>query len=104
MRPGAVIFDMDGLMIDTEPLYWDVERAMAADLGRVCSDDTLRRMMGRSRVESMEIYRRECRIDLPVDQLLETRETKMLELFHNGVEPMSGLPEILNRFHGRLKL
>jgi len=30
----AVIFDMDGLMIDTERLYFEVERIMARKFGK----------------------------------------------------------------------
>jgi len=37
----AVIFDMDGLMIDTERLYFEVERIMARKFGKEVKDETL---------------------------------------------------------------
>ena len=61
----ALIFDMDGLMVDTEPLYWDVARQLANRCGKEVSDETLRRMMGRSRIESMRIFAEACGIDSP---------------------------------------
>ena len=101
----AIIFDMDGLMIDTEPLYWQVGREIAARYGTVCTDATLRKMMGRERLDAMQIYAIECGITRPTAQeLLDERELMMVDRFAAGVEPMLGLREILERFTGRLKL
>jgi HAD superfamily hydrolase (TIGR01509 family) len=101
----AIIFDMDGLMVDTEPLYWEVARTLARGHGTEVKDDTLRRMMGRSRLDSMRIFAADCGITgiLPEDLLVE-RERMMLDRYAAGVEPMPGLRAILERFHGRLKL
>jgi len=101
----AIIFDMDGLMVDTEPLYWEVARKLAQAHGTSVADNTLRRMMGRSRIDSMRIFASACRIDKPCpEDLLIEREKLMLERYARGVQPMPGLREILDRFHGRLKL
>lgn len=35
--PAALVLDMDGLMVDSEPLWFEVERAFAADRGGVWS-------------------------------------------------------------------
>jgi HAD superfamily hydrolase (TIGR01509 family) len=105
--PGlrAILFDMDGLMVDTEPLYWEVARELAAAHGTTCSDATLRLMMGRSRTESMQIFARECGITgASPETLLAEREPKMVERYARGVTPMAGLREILDRFHGRLRM
>lgn len=101
----ALIFDMDGLMIDTEPIYWDIERNLAKQYGTTVSDATLRRMMGRSRLDSMRIFIADCGITgCTPEQLLVTREQLMLDRYAAGVEPMAGLHEILGRFHSQLKL
>jgi HAD superfamily hydrolase (TIGR01509 family) len=100
----ALIFDMDGLMVDTEPLYWEVARQLARNCGKEVSDETLRKMMGRSRMESMRIFADACGIDsrTPEDLLVE-REKLMLQRYGRGVEPMPGLREILHQFRGRLR-
>jgi HAD superfamily hydrolase (TIGR01509 family) len=101
----ALIFDMDGLMVDTEPLYWEVARLLAREHGKSVADQTLRKVMGRSRIDSMRIFAEECGItSVTAEQLLEQRERLMLERFAEGVEPMPGLREILARFRGRLRL
>lgn len=100
----AVLFDMDGLMVDTEPLYWQVAREMGARRGKAVSDETLRHMMGRSRHESMEVYRRELGLSESVEALLEEREAAMLALYALGVSPMPGLLELLGELSGKLRL
>ena len=49
----AVIFDMDGLMIDSESVYWEVGRRMARSFGKEVTDKTLGNMMGRKPIESV---------------------------------------------------
>ena len=101
----AIIFDMDGLMIDTEPMYWEVGRKIAQKYGRDCPDGVFRKMMGRERLESMRIFARECGITQTTpEDLLAQREVAMVKRFAQGVNPMPGLREILEEFRGRLKL
>jgi pseudouridine 5'-phosphatase len=100
----AIIFDMDGLMIDTEPMYWEVGRRIARQYGRDCSDDVFRKMMGRERLEAMRIFARECGITATTpEDLLAQREVAMVQRFVAGVNPLPGLHEILERFRDRLK-
>jgi HAD superfamily hydrolase (TIGR01509 family) len=96
---------MDGVMVDTEPLYWEVARQLARRFGRTIADETLRKMMGRSRLDSMCIFAAECGIgEVEPAELLDLRERMMLERYAAGVQPMPGLREIIRRFRGRLKL
>jgi HAD superfamily hydrolase (TIGR01509 family) len=105
MPVRALIFDMDGLMVDTEPLYWEVTRELAKRYGTTVTDATLRRMMGRSRMESMCIFAEECEVTnaSPADLLIE-REQMMIARYAEGVEPLPGLRQIIDRFGGRLRL
>src|SRR5687768_10751500 len=43
----AIIFDMDGLMLDTEPLYKVAWQAASAELGYVLDDAFYARLVGR---------------------------------------------------------
>src|SRR4051812_37364449 len=96
---------MDGLMIDTEHLYWDVGRELAGEYGKTVSDQTLRKMMGRDRLASSRIFVEETGVPLLAEEGMVRREDKMLERFRRGgIEPMPGLREILERFAGRLRL
>lgn len=100
----ALIFDMDGLMIDSERLYFEAEREIAGKFHKKVSDETLWRMMGRKPIESMEIFVRE--LDLPVSpqEVLKMRREVMKEKMKNDLLPMLGLHHIIDTFYRRLKL
>jgi HAD superfamily hydrolase (TIGR01509 family) len=49
---AAVVFDMDGLLIDTEPLYKDAWQRAARESGVELTDQMYSRFVGRSNVES----------------------------------------------------
>ncbi len=52
MTVAAVVFDMDGLLIDTEPLYKDSWQRAARESGYDLTDQLYSRFVGRSNVES----------------------------------------------------
>jgi HAD superfamily hydrolase (TIGR01509 family) len=49
--PEAVVFDLDGLMIDTERLDWQASKAVGAERGIDVDDDFLRQTIGRRLVD-----------------------------------------------------
>src|SRR5690349_2286868 len=100
----SLIFDMDGLMIDTEGLYWSAARKIAADYHKTVADDTLRRMMGRAPIDSMRVFAQDLQLADSPQALLDRRTAIMLELFKKPITPMPGLLDCLGAFHGRLKL
>jgi beta-phosphoglucomutase-like phosphatase (HAD superfamily) len=104
IRPSALIFDMDGLMIDSERLYFAAEREMAAAYGKEIRDEQLWPMMGRKPIESLRLLRGLLGIETPPEELLAWRNRLMLEKMGRDLGAMPGLFEILETFYGRLKL
>lgn len=100
----AVVFDMDGLMIDSETVYWAVGRALAREFGKEVSDRTLGKMMGRSPIKSVEIYAQDLGLSQSPHELLAMREARVKQALERGVEPMPGLFDVLEQFKGRYKL
>lgn len=103
-HPSALIFDMDGLMIDSERLYFAAEREMAAHFGKEIRDEQLWPLMGRKPIESLRLLRGILDIETPAEELLAWRDRLMLEKMGRDLGAMPGLFEILGAFHGRLKL
>lgn len=104
LRPSALIFDMDGLMIDSERLYFAAEREMAAAHGKEIRDEQLWPLMGRKPIESLRLLRKILGIGTPPEELLAWRNRLMLEKMRRDLGAMPGLFEILDVFKGRLKL
>jgi len=100
----ALIFDMDGLMIDSERLYWEVEKGIARQFGKEVREETLWKMMGRRPIEGMRIFVQDLGLPLTGERVLEMRDELMREKYRNESEPMPGLIHILDAFYGRLKL
>jgi HAD superfamily hydrolase (TIGR01509 family) len=100
----AIVFDMDGLMIDSEKVYWAVGRELAREYGKEVSDQTLGKMMGRSPIKSVEIYAQDLGLTIPPAELLEIRELRVKAALEKGVDPMPGLFEVLDEVKPRYKL
>ena len=95
---------MDGLMIDSERLYFAAEREMAAAWGKDIRDEQLWPLMGRKPIESLRLLRGILGIETSPEELLEWRNRLMLEKMGRELGAMPGLFEILDAFYGRLKL
>ena len=100
----AIIFDMDGLMIDSERVYWAVGREIAREFGKEASDQTLGRMMGRSPLDSVALFAQDLGLTTPPQELLDMREARVMGILKRGVAPMPGLMEVLADLKPRFKL
>jgi len=105
-KPGckALIFDMDGLMIDSERLYFEAQRDIAAAYDRSVDERTLWRMMGRKPLESLQIFIHDLGLSISAEELLEIRNSIMRVKLTEDLRPLPGLTEIVQTFHGVLRL
>jgi HAD superfamily hydrolase (TIGR01509 family) len=100
----AVLFDMDGLMIDSEKYYWAAHRQIAAEHGKTVSDQTLGRMMGRSPIDSASVFAAETGVALPPDEILAQRDRLVLAMMRQRVDPMPHLMEALHMLSATFRL
>lgn len=76
-----VIFDLDGTLVDSEPLYWEAARGVLAAHGAgEFTWEEHARFIGISTVETMAALRREYGLDAPVEQLVAEKDRAYLEL------------------------
>lgn len=100
----AIIFDMDGLMIDSERLYFQAEREIARHFNKQVKDETLWKMMGRKPLESINIFINHLGIQAGAGEILEMRNGIMREKLKNDLVPMPGLDSVIAAFYPRMKL
>ena len=101
---NAIIFDMDGLMVDSERVYRQVQHEIAKQFNKTMTEDLRRQMMGRKPQESLRIFVRELDIPMAAEDVLEMRNTIMREKYKNEMDAMPGLFHIIDSFYGKLKL
>jgi HAD superfamily hydrolase (TIGR01509 family) len=97
MKRTAVLFDMDGLMVDTEPLARLAWERVIAPHGAVVNDVLYNRMLGRRTVESAQLVLDELRLPVPLDELVARKTAEYLLTLENGVPVMPGLWGLLDR-------
>jgi HAD superfamily hydrolase (TIGR01509 family) len=68
LNPRAVIFDMDGLLLDSEPLYRVTWQTAAAELGCPIDDAFYARFVGRGNDEAEQLLRQRFGDALPLDE------------------------------------
>ncbi len=99
MTINGIIFDMDGLLIDSESLYIRVQHELAQSFGHEFSEDILQKMMGQKPIDAMKIFCDELKIDRSVEELLDMRTDRMIELFENELKAMPGMVESVRRLY-----
>jgi pseudouridine 5'-phosphatase len=97
----AVLFDMDGMMVDTEPLARQSWERVAAAYGATLSDELFSRMLGRRTVESARMVLDEIQLPLTLDQLVERKTNEYLDSLDGGVPAMPGLFALLDQLDAR---
>lgn len=86
-QPPAVIFDLDGTLVDSEPNYYEAGRRLLARHGVPdFSWEQHSRYIGISTRETLEALRAEYGIDVPVDELLADKNELYLELVRKSTE------------------
>ncbi|MBX3567365.1 MAG: HAD family phosphatase [Rhizobiaceae bacterium] len=68
MTPKAVFWDMDGTLIDSEPLHDEALEVALSSLGLQPPADLHRRVLGIAAADVYEMMREEVGLDLPFDQ------------------------------------
>lgn len=96
MRPNAIIFDMDGLLVDSESVWLIAEKEMVESRGHIYTDEARAQIVGLRMDEFIvklhEIYQFEDAFTALHDQLL----TRMLELIPDRVKPQPGARELID--------
>jgi HAD superfamily hydrolase (TIGR01509 family) len=92
----AVVFDLDGLMFDTEALFFRVASEMLRDRGKVFTVDIMRAMIGRQPHESGQAFRTLAGLDEKPEALMAEAKGRFESLIDTAVQPMPGLLFLLD--------
>jgi HAD superfamily hydrolase (TIGR01509 family) len=100
----AVAFDLDGVLVDSEPVWEQVRRELVAERGGHWAPDAQRRLMGMSTQEWASYLSNDLGVGLPPDQVAATVIDRMAARYRQHVPLMGGAVAAVHRLAGRWPL
>ena len=97
MKPEAVIFDMDGVLVDSEPFGFEALRRVMARYGLPYGEEENAEFLGRTTLESCRILRERHGLGESAETLADWYIEGMLEQIARGPIPMAGVPDVLRQ-------
>ncbi|MCA1727057.1 MAG: HAD family phosphatase [Actinobacteria bacterium] len=100
-----MVFDLDGVLIDSEPVWREVEAEVAGEFGFTYSDELAGRMHGRGVRGVADIVAEQLGDPDRALAAAESMVERMVERGSRGLVPiMPGAPELISALRGRAKL
>ncbi|MFC5721549.1 HAD family hydrolase [Streptomyces gamaensis] len=100
-RRTAVVFDLDGTLVDSEPNYYEAGRRVLLRYGVPgFSWEEHERFIGIGTRETLEVLRREHGIAAPVDELLAAKNREYLALAGAHTEVFPRMRAFVDLLHG----
>lgn len=93
----AVIFDMDGVLVDSEPFGFEALRRVMARHDLPYTEGENAEFLGRTTLDSCRILKARHRLPESEETLADWYVEGMLEQIARGPIPMAGVPEVLER-------
>ena len=102
----AIIYDMDGVLVDSE-VYWDKSRVeFARDRGKTWTDEFQRLAMGRSTVGWAGVMREKLALDETIDDIIAEMKARVIAHYEERMPARPGALESVShmRQHFRVGL
>ncbi len=100
----AVVFDLDGVLIDSEPVWEHVRRGLVAGYGGRWPDDAQQRLMGMSTQEWARYLSEDLGIGLPPDQVARLVIRAMAGQYQHHLPLLPGAVDAVRRMAERWPL
>jgi HAD superfamily hydrolase (TIGR01509 family) len=101
---NAVVFDLDGVLVDSEPVWEEVRRAFVAEHGGRWQAGTQRRLMGMSTAEWAAYLAGELGVGLSADEVARRVIEQMERRYADRVPLMPGALDAVRRLAARWPL
>lgn len=92
----AVVFDLDGLLIDSEPVQFAAWDAFVAGYGRELDDDLKTRMYGTRLVDSAQMVAEELQLPMDGSQVAVERDRLFFSMIPGSIHAKPGAVELLD--------
>src|SRR5215468_3436000 len=100
----AVVFDLDGVLVDSEPVWEQVRRGLVAERGGHWAADAQRRLMGMSTQEWARYLSKDLGVGLPPGEVAALVIDRMAARYRERIPFLPGAVEAVRRLAGRWPL
>ena len=101
---GAVVFDLDGVLVDSEQLWDQARRTVVADHGGRWRDDATSAMQGMSSPEWGQFVRDALAVDLPRERIIDLVVQELLGGYEQQLPLLPGAVDAVRRLASRWPL
>ena len=100
----AVVFDLDGVLVDSEPVWEQVRRGLVTERGGHWAPDAQRRLMGMSTPEWSRYLSEDLGVGLPADEVATQVTDRMAARYRERVPLIDGAVDAVHRIAARWPL
>jgi HAD superfamily hydrolase (TIGR01509 family) len=100
----AVVFDLDGVLIDSEPVWEEVRRGLVAERGGHWAPDAQRKLMGMSTQEWAGYLSEDLGVGLPPDEVAALVVDRMAARYRERIPFLPGAVDAVHRLAARWPL
>jgi HAD superfamily hydrolase (TIGR01509 family) len=96
--PG-IIFDMDGVIIDSEPLHHRAERALLSQYNISITDEALHAFAGKDATQLLNGFIKQYHLSVDFQVLYRQHQENVERVFHNADIPATPAVELIQKIH-----
>ncbi len=100
LAPAAVLWDMDGTVVDTEPYWMACEHELVEAFGGTWTEADARSIVGFDLLEAAEVLRARGGVDLPPEEIVERLMGGVIDRVRERVPWRPGARRLLRRSAG----
>ncbi len=107
MKYKAVIFDMDGVLIDSEFHWFEAEMNFLKKYGITMTREIMTKMTGRSLRETVSMIKEEYKLAAPIEELMGEKAAASEAIYEYKAQVMPGAHDLVKTIHaqsGRLAI
>jgi len=100
----AIIFDMDGVLVDSE-VYWDKSRVdFARERGKTWTDEFQRLAMGRSTVGWAGVMQEKLALNETIDEIIAEMKARVIAHYEERMPTRPGALESVSQMQGHFRV